>query len=182
MGMRAKKKLCADIVREVLPPDMKLGMGAEERFEMFKRVMRAHVWPAEEIVGYVGRFAYSYRYSIAEWRHGGRRKFAKLVRDAAMRELADSDYADYDFGQLGTVVGYDGSRFCRLLQAEDAALMSQRLDGMERDLAMIDRRIGALRRTRDASGEVRYRIDLYDNSYEAVICGGKAGWLWAKMQ
>ena len=30
-------------------------------------------------------------------------------------------------------------------------------------------------------GEFRYRIALYDNVYEAVICGGKGGMLWAML-
>lgn len=187
------KKLCADIVREVLAPAMnnQAGKGvpspsadisAEERFKTFKRVMHGHVWPAPEVVGFSGHPPLSRSYSVQKWLHGGKRDFVKCVRKAALLELSAADYEDYDLEPLRILIGDDGARFCRLLHAEDAAMMEQRMNGMEADLATIDRKIRDLNRTKDAFGEMRYRIDLYDNSYEAVICGGKAGWLWTITQ
>ena len=185
------KKLCADIVREVLAPAMKnltgknvpsVELSAEERFKAFKKVMHGHVWPASDIVGFSGRPPVSRSYSIQKWRHGGKRDFVKCVRKAALLELAGADYENYDLEPLRILTGDDGPRFCRLLHAEDAAMMEQRMNGMEADLATIDRKIRDLNRPKDAFGEMRYRIDLYDNSYEAVICGGKAGWLWTITQ
>lgn len=185
------KKLCADIVREVLAPAMKnmtgkdlpsVDLSPEKRFKAFKRVMHGHVWPAPEVVGFSERLAFSRSYTVQKWRHGGKRDFVKCVRKAAMLELSNADYEDYDLEPLRILTGDDGSRYCRLLHAEDAAMMEQRINGMEADLATIDRKIRDLNRTKDAFGEMRYRIDLYDNSYEAVICGGKAGWLWTITQ
>ena len=95
-----------------------------------------------------------------------------------MQELASADYGNYDLKPLRILTGDDATRFCYLLHAEDAAMMEQRMNGMEADLATIDRKIRDLSLAKDAFGKMRYRIDLYDNSYEAVICGGKAGWLW----
>lgn len=181
------KKLCADIVRDVLAAAIKntmgqnvpsVGLSAEERFEAFKRVMHGHVWPAPEVVGFSGRLPFSRSYSVKKWRHGGKRDFVKCVRKAAMLELSSADYENYDLEPLRVLIGDDGSRFCRLLHAEDAAMMEQRMNGMKADLAIIDHKIRDLSRTKVSFGEMRYRIDLYDNSYEAVICGGKAGWLW----
>ena len=179
------KKLCADIVRDVLAAAIKNTMGqnvpsvvlsAEERFEAFKRVMHGHVWPAPEVVGFSGRLPFSRSYSVKKWRHGGKRDFVKCVRKAAMLELSSADYENYDLEPLRVLIGDDGSRFCRLLHAEDAAMMEQRMNGMEADLAIIDHKIRDLSRTKVSFGEMRYRIDLDATSYEAVICGGTAGW------
>jgi hypothetical protein len=55
------------------------------------------------------------------------------------------------------------------------------MNGMEADLAVIDRKLTSFQREKAAFGELRYRIALYDNTYEAVICGGKGGWLWQNL-
>ena len=78
------------------------------------------------------------------------------------------------------------------------------MTGMEADLAMLDKKLkriygsragapmpgggrGATALPAAASGlaalpsEFRYRIALYNNVYEAVICGGKGGMLWAML-
>ena len=71
-----------------------------------------------------------------------------------------------------------------MLAAEDAAAMGQRMNGMEADLAMLDKKLKRLYGPRAGApmpGEFRYRIALYDNVYEAVICGGKGGMLWAML-
>ena len=181
------KKLCGDVVQEALRsigrwpmsrPPSPCDFTEEERFRMFKAVMRGNVWPAADIIDYTGRLAFRWTYSVVEWRHGGKRKFAKLVRDAAAKELAEADYSAYDLSPLRCLIGDDGGRFRRLLQAADTAEMEQRMSGMEADLAVIDRKANVLRRTPEAFGELRYRINLYDNSYEAVIRGGKGGWPW----
>ena len=148
---------------------------------MFKTVMHGNVWPAADVIDYAGRLAFRWTYSVAEWRHGGKRKFAKIVREAAAKELAEADYSAYDLSPLRCLIGDDGGRFRRLLRAADVAEMEQRMNGLEADLAVIDRKIDAFRRNREAFGEMRYRIDLYNNSYEAVIRGGKGGWLWTTL-
>ena len=185
--MIESKKLCMDAVRDALrsvghwplprnpsPQDFT----EEERFRMFRAVMHGHVWPVSDIIRYEGRIVFSWTYSVWTWRHGGRRKFTQRIRAAAADELAGIDYLAYDLGPIRNLIGDDGARYCRLLHAADAAKMEQRINGMEADLAIIDRKIDAFRRNREAFGELRYRIDLYDNSYEAVIRGGKGGWLW----
>jgi hypothetical protein len=71
-----------------------------------------------------------------------------------------------------------------MLAAEDAAAMGQRMNGMEADLAMLDKKLKRLYGGRGAPalpGEFRYRIALYDNVYEAVICCGKGGMLWTML-
>ena len=153
----------------------------EERFRMFKAVMHGHVWPVSDIICYEGRIAFSWTYSVWSWRHGGKRKFMERVKASAQEELASADYEVYDLRQIRCLVGADGPRFRRMLVAEDAAMMEQRMNGMEADLAVIDRKLDAFCRTREAFGELRYRIDLYDNSYEAVIRGGKGGMLWTML-
>lgn len=59
--------------------------------------------------------------------------------------------------------------------------MEQRMNGMESDLAVIDRKLDAFHRKHEAFGELRYRINLYNSSFEAVIRGGKGGWIWTTL-
>ena len=196
------KKLCGEPVRDALraigqrrgscdpaPWDFT----EEERFKMFKHLMHSHVYPAADLLGYDGRIAYSWTYSIWTWRHGGKRKFVKEVRAAAQAELAEADYEVYDLTPIRCLIGDSGPRFCRMLAAEDAATMGQRMNGMEADLAMLDKKLKGLYGVRGATlpgggrgapalpGEFRYRIALYNNVYEAVICGGKGGMLWTML-
>ena len=84
---------------------------------MFKAVMHGNIWPAADVIDYAGRLAFRWTYSVAEWRHRGRRKFAKLVREAAAKELAEADYSTYDLSPLRCLIGDDGGRFRRLLRA-----------------------------------------------------------------
>lgn len=190
MASKLQKRFCGDPVAEALraigrhrgdceptPGDFT----EEERFRMFKAVMHGNVWPAADFIDYGGRLAFSWTYSVRAWRHGGKRKFAERVRRAAANELADADYSAYDLRPIRCLIGDDGERFRRLLRASDAAEMEQRMNGMEADLAVIDRKLNVLRRNGEAFGALRYRINLYDNSYEAVIRGGKGGWLWASL-
>ena len=185
--MTEHKKLCKDAVRDALRAIGRWPMPRapsprdfteEERFRMFRAVMHGHVWPVSDIIRYEGRLAFCWTYSVWSWRHGGRRKFAQRIRAAAAGELADIDYSAYDLSPIRNLIGDDGARYCKLLHAADAAEMEQRMNGMEADLDVIDRKLDAFRRNREAFGELRYRIDFYDNSYEAVIRGGKGGWLW----
>ena len=81
---------------------------------MFKAVMHGNVWPAADIIDYAGRFAFRWTYSVTEWRHGGKRKFAKIVREAAAKELDEADYSAYDLSPLRCLIGDDGGRFRRL--------------------------------------------------------------------
>ena len=185
-----KKKLCGEPVTDALRAIGRKPMAyepspfdftEEERFRMFKAVMHGNVWPAADFIDYGGRLAFSWTYSVRAWRHGGKRKFAERVRQAAANELADADYFVYDLDPIRCLIGDDGERFRQLLRATDAAEMEQRMNGMEADLAVIDRKLNTLRRNGEAFGELRYRINLYDNLYEAVIRGGKGGWLWASL-
>ena len=204
-----RKQFCGDAVAEALraigqrrgscdpaPWDFT----EEERFKMFKCLMHSHVYPAADLLGYDGRIAYSWTYSIWTWRHGGKRKFVNEVRAAAQAELAEADYEVYDLTPIRCLIGDSGPRFCRMLAAEDAATMGQRINGMEADLAMLDKKLygvrgapalpiggrgaparPAVRGLAARPGEFRYRIALYNNVYEAVICGGKGGMLWTML-
>ena len=195
-----RKQFCGDAVAEALcaigqrrgscdpaPWDFT----EEERFKMFKHLMHSHVYPGANLFGYDGRTTYSWTYSIWTWQHGGKRKFVKEVWAAAQAELAEADYEVYDLTPIRCLIGDSGPRFCRMLAAEDAAAMGQRMNGMEADLAMLDKKLKRLYGGRGAPalpaatrglaalpGEFRYRIALYNNVYEAVICGGKGGMLW----
>ena len=93
---------------------------------MFKAVMHGNVWPAADVVDYTGRLAFRWTYSVAEWRCRGRRKFARLVREAAAKELAEADYSVYDLSPLRCLIGDDGGRFRRLLRAADVTLKERR--------------------------------------------------------
>ena len=200
MKREIRKQFCGDAVAEALraigqcrgscnlaPWDFT----EEERFKMFKHLMRSHVYPGADLLGYDGRTTYSWTYSIWTWQHGGKRKFVKEVRAAAQAELAEADYEVYDLTPIRCLIGDSGPRFCRMLAAEDAAAMGQRMNGMEADLAMLDKKLYGGRGAtalpiggRGASalpGEFRYRIALYNNVYEAVIRGGKRGMLWTML-
>ncbi len=188
-----RKQFCGDAVAEALRAigqrrgscdPVPWDFTEEERFKMFKHLMHSHVYPAANLLGYDGRTTYSWTYSIWTWQHGGKRKFVKEVRAAAQAELAEADYEVYDLTPIRCLIGDSGPRFCRMLAAEDAAAMGQRMNGMEADLAMLDKKLKRLYGGRGAPalpGEFRYRIALYDNVYEAVICGGKGGMLWAML-
>ena len=153
----------------------------EERFRMFRHLMREHVYPCADSIWHGRRCTYSWTHSAWSWRHGGKRRFAERVRKAAQAELAAADYTEYDLSQIRCLVGDDGPRFCRLLAAEDAAVMEQRIHGMETDLAVIDGKLEWLRKEKGAFGELRYRIALYNHTYEAVIRGGRGGWIWQNL-
>ena len=185
-----RKKFCGDAVGDALraigrrrgdcdpvPSDFT----ERERFDMFRYLMHEHVYPCSGQLGHEGRLTYSWSHSVWSWRHGGKRKFIERVKASAQEELAAADYEVYDLRQIRCLIGDDGPRFRRMLVAADAAMMQQRMNGMEADLAVIDRKLAAFCRTREAFGELRYRIDFYDNSYEAVIRCGKGGMLWTML-
>ena len=200
-----RKKFCGDAVgdalhaigrrrgdRDPVPGDFT----ERERFKMFRYLMHEHVYPCADSIWHEGRLTYSWTHSVWSWRHGGKRKFVNLVRASAQKELAEADYEVYDLAQIRCLIGDDGPRFCRMLAASDAAVMEQRMNGMEADLAMIDRKLKLFRGGRAESealpsaasgfaemstGELRYRIALYDHSYEAVIRGRKGGMLWTML-
>lgn len=185
-----RKRLCGDPVAEGLraigrsrgacepaPGDFT----AEERFRMFSHVMHAHVRPVADIVNYDGRVVYSWTESVRSWRNGGKRKFVERVRRSAEEELAEADYTAYDLSQIRCLIGNDGPCLCRLLSLADAAEMKRRMDGMEADLSVLDRKLTWFRRARESFGELRYRIALYNHTYEVVIRGGRGGWLWQNL-
>ena len=219
-----RKKFCGDAVgdalraigrrrgdRDPVPDDFT----ERERFDMFRHLMHEHVYPCADYIGHEGRFTYSWTHSIWSWRHGGKRKFIERVKASAQEELAAADYDVYDLREIRCLIGDDGSRFCRMLVAADAAMMEQKMNGMVADLATIDRKLkwfcggGHAGRvalmgggfvetalpvrhgvTRSDAGdgfvetalsEIRYRIALYDHSYEAVIRGGKGVMLWTML-
>ena len=154
-----------------------------ERFDMFRYLMHEHVYPCSDLLGYEGRITYSWTHSVWSWRHGGKREFIERVKEAAQEELAAEDYEVYDLRQIHCLIGDHGPRFRRMLVAEDAAMMEQRMNGMEADLAAMDKKLkwfyGGMGHA--ALPELRYRIALYNNVYEAVIRGGKGGKLWTML-
>lgn len=178
--MRPVKKLCPDIVRTVLGAAVADSFAA--RFDLFRRVMHEHERPASEMASYPGRMAFSWVYSAEAWRRGGGKSFMDRVREAASRELSWIDYRAYDLGPLRSLTGDYGPLFCQMLKSEDIAEMECRMKGVEADLAAIAHMMAGLRRGVETPAEVRYRVDLYDDSFEAVIYGGKGGWLWKWMK
>ena len=180
-----RKKLCGDPVAEALRSigrrrgdrdPVPWDFTPKERFRMFRHLMHGHAYPASELIEWDGRVTYSWVHSVWTWRHGGRRRFIKEVKGCARAELAVADYEAYDLVPIRCLIGDDGPRFRRMLVAEDAAMMEQRLNGMEADLLMMERKLDRM-----YGGEIRYRIALYDHSYEAVIRGGKGGWIWTML-
>jgi hypothetical protein len=105
----------------------------------------------------------------------------ELVHKSAMEELAEIDYLAYDFAPLECIIGDNALHFCRLLKAADSAAMKQRMNGLKADLALIDRKLKRFSAKKEPLGEVKYRIALYNHTYEAVICGRKGGWLWKNL-
>ena len=97
----------------------------------------------------------------------------ELVHKSAMEELAEINYQAYDFAPLECIIGDDTLHFCRLLKAADSAAMKQRMNGMKADLALIDRKLKRFCAKKEPLGEVKYRIALYNHTYEAVIFGRK---------
>lgn len=193
MTSDVRKKFCGDAVGDALRAigrrrgdhDPVPGDFTErERFNMFRYLMHEHVYPCSDLLGYEGRITYSWTHSVWSWRHGGKRKFIERVKASAHEELAAADYEVYDLRQIRCLIGDDGPRFRRTLVTADAAVMEQRMNGMEADLAAIDRKLkwfcsGGHEAT--ALPELRYRIALYNNIYEAVIRGGKGGKLWTML-
>ena len=66
------------------------------------------------------------------------------------------------------------------LSVADAAEAEQRMNGMAADLDVIDRKLDRIRKG-EPFGDLRYRISLYDNAFEAVIHGRRGGWLWMRI-
>jgi hypothetical protein len=185
-----RKSLCADLITDALrrvggwqsarrprPCDFT----EEDRFAIFRRIMHDHVRPIADSLDYAGRTAYSWTFSASAWRSGGRRDFEKRVRRSAQEELAEIDYRVYDFSPLDCIIGDDALHFCELLEASDAVVMAQRMNGMEADLALIDRKLKWFLAKKEPFGEIKYRISLYNHMYEAVIRGKKGGWLWQNL-
>ena len=187
-----QRRLCGNPVRDALRAIGQWPFGLdrepepadfseEERFAMFRAVLHEHVWPLAELSGAMGRTAISWTHSVWSWRHGGRKRFEKQLEQAARQELAAAEYATFDLSSLRQLIGFDGLRYCRLLRAMDEAKMEQRLNGMKADLTVIDRKLDAFRENGETFGELRYRVDFYEKSYEAVIRGGRGGWLWTML-
>ena len=190
MAEKIEKQLCRDLIAEALRKVVRWrGARApepgdfteEERFAVFKQLMHEHVWPAADIIRHDGRITYSWMSSVWSWRHGGKRRFVEHVRKSAAAELADADYTVYDLSSIRCIIGNDGPRFCRLLSATDVAAMERRMSGMKADLAVIDRKLDRFQCEKLPFCELKYRIALYDHTYEAVIRGGKGDWLWQNL-
>ena len=179
------RKLCADSFTIALravgrSPDRRYAPGdftQDERMRMVRAVLRENAFPMAEWT--MGRLALCAHHTVASWRAAGRRKFVERVRRAAAAELAAADYEAYDLAPLRDLVGADGPLYVRLIEAQERAAMAARLQGMEADLRVLDRKLGRLAAA-DAA-ELRYRMSFYEESFEAVIHGGKGGWLWRIM-
>ena len=188
--MTPRKKLCGEPVRDALwaiglrvPKSRRIvpeDFTEEERFRMFKAVLHGQVFPAAEITGWDGRTTYVDEHSVWAWRHGGRQRFEERVRASIAEEVARADYTVYDLSPLRCLIGDDGAFFCRMLSAADAAEAEQRMNGMTADLDVIDRKLDRIKKG-ESFGDLRYRISLYDNAFEAVIHGRRGGWLWMRI-
>ena len=114
-----RKKFCGDAVGDALRAigrrrgdcDPVPGDFTErERFDMFRYLMHEHVYPCSDLLGYEGRFTYSWTHSAWSWRHGGKRKFIERVKASAKEELAAADYEVYDLRQIRCLIGERANR------------------------------------------------------------------------
>ncbi len=112
-------------------------------------------------------------FTIAEWKSGGRRRFVKEVSAAALGELEEVDYMEYDLSPLRRLIGDVGRRLCAQLAAADRAAYLLRLTAMKADLTLLCRKAQALAEV-STTAELVYRIDFYEHAFEVkIITGGR---------
>ncbi len=184
------RRLCGDPVRTALRAIGREWMALErlcpddftegERYRMVKAVLHNHAFPGGP-EGDVPEWRIERRlYSLAEWQVDGRRRFVKEVSAAALGELDDVDYTEYDLSPLRQLIGNRGPNLCTRLAVADRAAYRLRLEAMKADLALFSHRAQKLAGM-SASAEITYRISFYEHAFEARIrTGGRLVSLFMK--
>ena len=142
-----------------------------ERYRMIEAVLHAHAFPGG-MEGRVPEWRVQRRtYTLAEWELNGQRRFAQEVSAAAMGELDEVDYTEYDLSPLRRLIGNDGPILCARLAAADRTDYRLRLEAMKADLTLLGRKARGLSDV-SAASEISYRIAFYEHAFEVRISTG----------
>ena len=181
MTNNARRRLCGDPVRDALWAIGREGMDVgcvcpddftdDERFRMAKTILHNHAFPGG-LEGHVPEWRVERRiFMLAEWQTGGQRRFVQEVSAAAMGELDEVDYTEYDLSPLRRLIGNDGPILCARLAAADRTDYRLRLEAMKADLTLLGRKARGLSDV-SAASEISYRIAFYEHAFEARIRTG----------
>ena len=143
----------------------------DERYRMVKSVLHNHAFPGG-MEAHVPEWRVERRiYTLDEWQAGGQRRFVQEVSAAAMGELDEVDYTEYDLSPLRRLIGNDGPILCARLAAADRTDYRLRLEAMKADLTLLGRKARGLSDV-SAASEISYRIAFYEHAFEARIRTG----------
>ena len=132
---------------------------ADERFRMVKAILHNHAFPGG-MEAHVPEWRVERRiYTLDEWQAGGQRRFVQEVSAAAMSELDDIDYTEYDLSPLRRIIGNTGRSLC----AQLVALLGRKARGLA-DVS--------------AASEIAYRVAFYEHAFEARIRTGRRLATW----
>ena len=148
-----------------------------ERHRMIEAVLHAHAFPGG-MEGRVPEWRVQRRtYTLAEWELNGQRRFAQEVSAAAMGELDEVDYTEYDLSPLRRLIGNDGPILCARLAAADRTDYRLRLEAMKADLTLLGRKARGLSDV-SAASEISYRLAFYEHAFEIRIRTGRRLTTW----
>lgn len=187
MTNTTRRRFCGDPVRDALRAIGREGMDIrglhpddftfDERFRMVKAVLHAHAFPGG-LEGHVPEWRVQRRiYTLAKWELNGQRRFVQEVSAAAMGELDEVNYTDYDLSPLRQLIGNDGPTLCARLAAADRTAYRLRLETMKADLALLGRKARGLADV-SAASEIAYRVAFYEHAFEARIRTGRRLATW----
>ena len=149
----------------------------DERFRMVKAILHNHAFPGG-MEAHVPEWRVERRvYTLAEWQAGGQRRFAQEVSTAAMSELDDINYMEYDLSPLRRLIGDAGPSLCARLAAADRTAYRLRLEAMKADLALLGRKARGLADV-SAVTEITYRVAFYEHAFEVRIRTGRRLATW----
>ena len=187
MTRNAKRRLCGDPVSDALQAIGREGMDIrglrpdtftfDEQFRMVKAILHNHAFPGG-LEGHVPEWRVERRiYTLDEWQAGGQRRFVQEVSAAAMGELDEVDYTEYDLSPLRRLIGNDGPILCARLAAADRTDYRLRLEAMKADLTLLGRKARGLSDV-SAASEISYRIAFYEHAFEVRIRTGGRLAIW----
>ena len=182
-----RRRLCGDPVRDALRAIGRDEVNAgrmcpgdftdDERFRMAKTILHNHAFPGG-LEGHVPEWRVERRiYTLDEWQAGGQRRFVQEVSAAAMSELDDIDYTEYDLSPLRRIIGNTGPSLCAQLVAADRTAYRLRLEAMKADLALLGRKARGLADV-SAASEIAYRVAFYEHAFEVRIRTGRRLATW----
>ena len=149
----------------------------DERFRMAKTILHNHAFPGG-LEGHVPEWRVERRiYTLDEWQADGLRRFVQEVTTAAMGELDDIDYTEYDLSPLRRLIGDAGPNLCARLAAADRTAYRLRLEAMKADLALLGRKAQGLADV-SAASEIAYRVAFYEHAFEVRIRTGRRLATW----